>query len=118
METFWKLSTQKAFLLQSSGNRKGFVYSKEQALFTDGFSEGVGVVDMQQCARDMNFSSNLGVILEMRKILYPKKIEMSKSQEANIADIASECIISSSSLLLSWLQGKATIGFLTNLPKG
>ncbi|KAF7119937.1 hypothetical protein RHSIM_Rhsim13G0005700 [Rhododendron simsii] len=46
------------------------------------FSEGVGVVDMQQYSH-----------------------------------IASECIISLSSLLLSWLQGKANTGFLTNLPK-
>lgn len=93
----------RAFLLRSAGNRKGFVYSKEPALLTDGFSEGFGVVDMQQCITHiMDFGSNVGVFLEM-----------SKSREANIADIASECII----LLLREAPREATTGVLTNLPK-
>ncbi|KAG5554917.1 hypothetical protein RHGRI_012468 [Rhododendron griersonianum] len=93
----------RAFLLRSAGNRKGFIYSKEPALLTDGFSEGFGVVDMQQCITHiMDFGSNVGVFLEM-----------SKSREANIADIASECI----TLLLKEAPREATTGFLTNLPK-
>ncbi|KAE9455282.1 hypothetical protein C3L33_12826, partial [Rhododendron williamsianum] len=93
----------RAFLLRSAGNRKGFIYSKEPALLTDGFSEGFGVVDMQQCITHiMDFGSNVGVFLEM-----------SKSREANIADIASECI----TLLLREAPREATTGFLTNLPK-
>ncbi|XP_057489207.1 LOW QUALITY PROTEIN: serine/threonine-protein kinase RUNKEL-like [Actinidia eriantha] len=92
----------RVFLLRSASNRKGFVYTKEPALLGDGFSEGV-VVDQQQCIRDiMDFGSNVGVLLEM-----------SKSQEASIADIASECII----LLLRAAPREATKGFLTNLPK-
>ncbi|KAH7843312.1 hypothetical protein Vadar_015091 [Vaccinium darrowii] len=96
----------RAFLIRSAGNRKGFVYSKEPALLTDGFSEGVGpvgVVDMQQCITHiMDFGSNVGVLLEL-----------SKSRDANIADIASECII----LLLREAPREATTGFLTNLHK-
>lgn len=96
----------RAFLIRSAGNRKGFVYSKEPALLTDGFPEGVGpvgVVDMQQCITHiMDFGSNVGVLLEL-----------SKSRDANIADIASECII----LLLREAPREATTGFLTNLHK-
>ncbi|THG08260.1 hypothetical protein TEA_011010 [Camellia sinensis var. sinensis] len=93
----------RAFLLRSINNRKGFIYAREPSLLGDGFSEGGGVVDQQQCIRDiMDFGSNVGVFLEM-----------SKSREASIADIASECII----LLLRTAPREATTGFLTNLPK-
>ncbi|KAL6959067.1 non-specific serine,threonine protein kinase [Sarracenia purpurea var. burkii] len=93
----------RAFLLRSVANRKGFIYSKEPALLGDGFCDGGIIFDQQQCIRDiMDFGSNVGVLLEM-----------SKSREANIADIASECII----LLLRAAPREATTGFLTNLPK-
>ncbi|KAA8527500.1 hypothetical protein F0562_034785 [Nyssa sinensis] len=93
----------RAFLLRSVGSRKGFVYAKEPALLCDGSSEGSNAVDQQQCIRDiMDFGSNVGVLLEL-----------SKSHEANVADIASECVI----LLLKAAPREATTGFLTNLPK-
>ncbi|XP_052191599.1 serine/threonine-protein kinase RUNKEL [Diospyros lotus] len=93
----------RAFLLRSAGNRRGFIYSEEPTLLADGFTEGGGIVDQQQCIRDiMDFGSNVRVLLEL-----------SKSREANVADIASECII----LLLKEAPREATTGFLTNLPK-
>ncbi|XAR54589.1 Non-specific serine/threonine protein kinase [Bertholletia excelsa] len=93
----------RAFLLRSAGNRKGFTYTKEPILLCDGSSEWTGVVDQQQCIRDIpDFGGNVGVLLEL-----------SKGQEANIADIASESII----LLLWAAPREATTGILTNLPK-
>ncbi|XP_059632663.1 serine/threonine-protein kinase RUNKEL [Cornus florida] len=93
----------RAFLLCSVGSEKGFTLTKEPALLCDGSSEENCAVDQQQCIRDiMDFGSNVGVLLEL-----------SKSHEVNIADIASECVI----LLLKVAPREATTGFLTNLPK-
>ncbi|KAK9287888.1 hypothetical protein L1049_016331 [Liquidambar formosana] len=93
----------RAFLLRSVSYRKGFTYSKEPALLCDGSSEAGSAVDQQQCIRDiMDFGSNVGVLLEL-----------SGSHEANVADIASECVV----LLLKAAPREATTGFLTNLPK-
>ncbi|XP_007035458.2 PREDICTED: serine/threonine-protein kinase RUNKEL [Theobroma cacao] len=93
----------RAFLLRSVGSRKDFVYTKEPTLLGDGSSESSGPVDQQQYIRDIiDFGSNVGVLLEL-----------SASREANVADIASECVV----LLLKAAPREATIGFLTNLPK-
>ncbi|XWS53683.1 hypothetical protein CRYUN_Cryun10bG0021500 [Craigia yunnanensis] len=105
MEDFLEptLDLCRAFLLCSVGSRKGFVYTKEPKLLGDGFSESSCPVDQQQCIRDiMDFGSNVGVLLEL-----------SASHEANIADVASECVV----LLLKAAPREATTGFLTNLPK-
>lgn len=93
----------RAFLLRSASNRKNFVHTKEPTLLDDGFSEGNYVKDQQQCIRDiMDLGNNVGVLLEI-----------SKSHEPNIVDIASECII----LLLKAAPREATMGFLSNLSK-
>lgn len=93
----------RAFLLQSIVNRRGFVYAKEPMLLGDGSSEASNAVDQQQYLKDiMDFGSNAGVLLEL-----------SGSSEANIADIASECIV----LLFKAAPRDATTGFLTNLSK-
>lgn len=105
MEDFLEptLGLCRAFLLRSAGSRKGFIYSKEPALLSDGPSEVRGAVDQQQYIRDiMDFGSNVGVFLEL-----------SGSAEATVADIASECVV----LLLKAAPREATTGFLTNLPK-
>ncbi|KAK6913819.1 Protein kinase domain [Dillenia turbinata] len=97
------ISLCKAFLLRSVGNKKGSAYSKEPALLCDNSSEACTMVDPQQCIRDiMDFGSNAGVFLEL-----------SSSHEANVADIASECVI----LLLKAAPREGTTGFLTNLSK-
>lgn len=93
----------RAFLLRSASNRKNFVHTKEPTLLDDSFFEGNCIKDQQECIRDiMVLGNNVGVLLEM-----------SKSHEPNIADMASECII----LLLWAAPREATIGFLTNLSK-
>ncbi|XWS08653.1 hypothetical protein CRYUN_Cryun40dG0020000 [Craigia yunnanensis] len=105
MEDFLEptLGLCRAFLLRSVGSRKGFVYTKEPTLLGDGSSELSGIVDQQHCIRDiMDFGSNVGVLLEL-----------SASHEANVADVASECVV----LLLKAAPREATTGFLTNLPK-
>ncbi|KAE8725898.1 pentatricopeptide repeat-containing protein [Hibiscus syriacus] len=92
----------RAFLLHSVGGRKGFVYT-DPALLGDGTSEPSAQIDLHHCMRDiMDFGSNVRVSLEL-----------SASQEASIADIASECII----FLLKAAPREATTAFLTNLPK-
>ncbi|GLT59657.1 hypothetical protein SLA2020_324650 [Shorea laevis] len=104
MEDFLEptLSLCRAFLLQSVASRKGIVYTKEPVLL-DGYSEASSAVDQQQCIRDIiDFGSNVGVLLEL-----------SGSSEANVADIASECVV----LLFKAAPREATTGFLTNLPK-
>lgn len=96
----------KAFLLRSVGiNRKGFIYSKEPNLLlpTDNSPEGGVVIDQHECIRDItDFGNNVGVLLEL-----------SKSTEMNIADLASDCLI----LLFKAAAREATTGLLTNLPK-
>ncbi|XP_052312495.1 serine/threonine-protein kinase RUNKEL isoform X2 [Populus trichocarpa] len=104
MEDFLEptLGLCRAFLLCSVGSKRGFAYKKEPALLNDS-SEASTAVDLQQCIRDvMDFGSNVGVLLEL-----------SRSCEANIGDIASECVL----LLLKAAPREATTGFLTNLLK-
>ncbi|XP_047307666.1 serine/threonine-protein kinase RUNKEL-like [Impatiens glandulifera] len=97
------LSLCRAFLLRAIGNVKGFVYAKEPNLLSDGYSDWSSVVDQQQCIKDIvDFGNNVGVLLEL-----------SKSRETNISDIASECIV----LLLKVAPREATTGFLNKLPK-
>ncbi|CAK7332871.1 unnamed protein product [Dovyalis caffra] len=103
MEDFLEptLGLCRAFLLCSVGSKRGLDYQKEPALLNDSSSEASAAVD--QHIRDiMDFGSNVGVFLEL-----------SVSREANIADIASECVL----LLLKAAPREATTGFLTNLPK-
>ncbi|XP_015874449.3 serine/threonine-protein kinase RUNKEL [Ziziphus jujuba] len=103
MEDFLEptLGLCKAFLLRSVSSRKGFIYTKEPALLGDGSSEVIGPVDQQQGVRDiMDFGSNVGVLLEL-----------SASREANVADMASECVV----LLLKAAPREATTGLLANL---
>lgn len=105
MEDFLEptLGLCRAFLLRSVGSKRGFTYKKEPALLSNSSSEASSAVDQQQCIRDiMDFGSNVGVLLEL-----------SGSCEANVADIASECVV----LLLKAAPREATPGFLTNLPK-
>ncbi|XP_015958754.1 serine/threonine-protein kinase RUNKEL isoform X2 [Arachis duranensis] len=76
---------------------------KEPTLLGDCPPEVSGVVDPQQCIRDiMDFGSNVGVMLAL-----------SASAKTNVADIASKCVI----LLLKAAPREATTGLLTNLPK-
>ncbi|KAK7827561.1 serine/threonine-protein kinase runkel [Quercus suber] len=105
MEDFLEptLGLCRAFLLRSISSRKGFIYTKEPTLLSDGSAEENSAVDQQQSIRDiMDFGSNVGVLLEL-----------SESHEANVADIASECVV----LLLMAAPREATTGLLTNLPK-
>ncbi|KAF2311011.1 hypothetical protein GH714_019041 [Hevea brasiliensis] len=105
MEDFLEptLGLCRAFLLCSVGRKRGLAYRQEPALLNDVSSEVSGLVDQQQCIRDiMEFGGNLGVLLEL-----------SGSFESNVADIASECVV----LLLKAAPREATTGFLTNLPK-
>ncbi|GLT42012.1 hypothetical protein SLA2020_160360 [Shorea laevis] len=105
MEDFLEptLGLCKSFLRQSVASRKGFVYTKEPVLLGDCSSEASSAVDQQQCIRDItDFGSNVGVLLEL-----------SGSSEANVADVASECVV----LLFKAAPREATTGFLTNLPK-
>ncbi|KAJ7980197.1 Serine/Threonine kinase family protein [Quillaja saponaria] len=105
MEDFLEptLGLCRAFLLRSVSSATGFICTKEPALLGDCSSEMKVAVDQQQCIRDiMDFGGNVGVLLKL-----------SESMEANIADIASECII----LLLKAAPREATAGLLTNLPK-
>ncbi|KAL5782387.1 hypothetical protein ACOSP7_007416 [Xanthoceras sorbifolium] len=100
MEDFLEptLGLCRAFLLRSVGSRKGFTYTNEPALLGDCSSEFSG-----ECIRDiMDFDGNVGVLLEL-----------SGFHEANVADVASECVV----LLLKAAPREATTGFLTNLPK-
>uniref|UniRef100_A0A7N0UNZ4 Protein kinase domain-containing protein n=2 Tax=Kalanchoe fedtschenkoi TaxID=63787 RepID=A0A7N0UNZ4_KALFE len=106
MEDFLEPTLQlcMAFLLRSVSNRKGFVYSKEPTLLSEGSCNKLNsAVDEQQCISDIHdFSSNVGVLLEL-----------SGSEDANIADLASECVV----LLLAAAPREATTSFLFNLPK-
>ncbi|KAF9673516.1 hypothetical protein SADUNF_Sadunf10G0032400 [Salix dunnii] len=105
MEDFLEptLGLCRAFLLCSVGSKRGLAYKKDPALLNDSSSEASTAVHQQQCIRDiMDFGSNVVVLLEL-----------SRSCEANIADIASECVL----LLLKAAPREATTGFLTNLLK-
>ncbi|GKU85564.1 hypothetical protein SLEP1_g221 [Rubroshorea leprosula] len=105
MEDFLEptLGLCRSFLRQSVASRKGFVYTKEPVLLGDGSSEASSALDQQQCIRDItDFGINVGVLLEL-----------SGSSEANVADVASECVV----LLFKAAPREATTGFLTNLPK-
>ncbi|XP_058000994.1 serine/threonine-protein kinase RUNKEL isoform X2 [Hevea brasiliensis] len=105
MEDFLEptLGLCRAFLLCSVGRKRGLAYGQEPALLNDVSSEASSLIDQQQCIRDiMEFGGNLGVLLDL-----------SGSSEANIAGIASECVV----LLLKAAPREATTGFLTNLPK-
>ncbi|KAJ4844679.1 hypothetical protein Tsubulata_018297 [Turnera subulata] len=102
MEDFLEptLGLFRAFLLRSVGSKIGFTHKNEPALLNDVSSDAI---DQQQCIRDIvDFGSNVGVLLEL-----------SGSSEANISEIASECVV----LLLKAAPREATTGFLTNLPK-
>ncbi|KAL9232828.1 hypothetical protein vseg_007893 [Gypsophila vaccaria] len=93
----------RTFLLRSACYRKGVSYSKEPDLLSNSFGEANTVVDQQQCIRDIaDFGANVGVLLEL-----------CTSQETNVADIASECVV----LLLRLAPREGTTGFLTNLRK-
>ncbi|KAH9765569.1 serine/threonine-protein kinase RUNKEL [Citrus sinensis] len=105
MEDFLEptLGLCRAFLLRSVSSRKGFNYTKEPALLGDCSAEYGTAIDQQQSIRDiMDFSGNVGVFLKL-----------SCSQEANVADVASECVV----LLLKAAPREGTTGFLTNLAK-
>ncbi|XP_042494570.1 serine/threonine-protein kinase RUNKEL [Macadamia integrifolia] len=93
----------KAFLLHGIGSRKGFVYSKEPGLLGDISFDTSSALDHQDCIKDIaDFGSNVGVFLEL-----------CTSHEAQVADLASECVI----LLLKAAPREGTMGLLTNLPK-
>lgn len=99
MEDFLEptLGLCRAFLARSVSSGK---VSKEPTLL-ECPSEVSSAVDPQQCIRDiMDFGSNVGVLLTL-----------SGSTEANVADIASECVV----LLLKAAPREATAGLLTNL---
>ncbi|XP_065863550.1 serine/threonine-protein kinase RUNKEL [Euphorbia lathyris] len=105
MEDFLEptLGLCRAFLLCSVGRKRGLAYRQEPALLNDLSSETSSPIDQQQCIRDiMDFGSRVGLLLEL-----------SRSSETTISDIASECVV----LLLKAAPREATTGFLTNLPK-
>ncbi|KZV28057.1 hypothetical protein F511_33110 [Dorcoceras hygrometricum] len=95
------LSLCRAFLLRSVSSKKAFVYSREPTLLSDNSRENA--TDQQQCIKDiMDFGGNVGVLLEL-----------SKSSEANISDLASECI----TLLFQAAPREATMNLMMNLSK-
>lgn len=97
------LNLCKAFLLRQVGSRKGFIYAKDPNLLSDNSSDGIIALDQHECIRDIaDFGDNVGVLLEL-----------TKSNEMNVADLASECLI----LLFMASPREATTGFLTNLSK-
>ncbi|KAK4266480.1 hypothetical protein QN277_027392 [Acacia crassicarpa] len=105
MEDFLEptLGLCRAFLARSVRSVKGANCSAELALLGEFSSVASGAIDPHQCVRDiMDFGSNVGVLLEL-----------SGSDESNIADIASECII----LLFKAAPREATTGLLTKLSK-
>ncbi|XP_021727752.1 serine/threonine-protein kinase RUNKEL-like [Chenopodium quinoa] len=93
----------RAFLLRSVYNTKGSTYSEEPTLLSDFSAEASIPIDQQQYIRDIaDFGGIVGVLLEL-----------SRSHDPNIADIASECVV----LLLRVAPREGTTNFLTNLPK-
>ncbi|XP_075506711.1 LOW QUALITY PROTEIN: serine/threonine-protein kinase RUNKEL-like [Primulina tabacum] len=90
----------RALLLRSLSS-KVFVYSRDPTLLSGNSSECA--IDQQQCVKDiMDFSGNVGVLLEL-----------SKSSEANISDLASECV----TLLFQAAPREATMNLMMNLSK-
>ncbi|CAI9108638.1 OLC1v1008292C1 [Oldenlandia corymbosa var. corymbosa] len=97
------LNLCRALLLRPVSGSKGFIQGKEVNLLYDNSSEGPIAFNQQECIRDIaDFGDNVGVLLEL-----------TKSQERNVSDLASECLI----LLFKTAPREATTGFLTNLPK-
>ncbi|CAA2968847.1 serine threonine- kinase RUNKEL [Olea europaea subsp. europaea] len=95
------LGVCRAFLLRSLGCRKDFLYSNEPTLLYDGSSEST--TEQQQGIKDiMEFGGTVGVL-----------VELSKSKETSIADLASECLI----LLFKAAPREATMNFLMNISK-
>ncbi|KAL2464102.1 Protein kinase family protein with ARM repeat domain [Forsythia ovata] len=95
------LGVCRAFLLRSLGCRKGFVYSKEPTLLYDSYSGNT--TEQHQGVKDItDFGGTVGVL-----------VELSKSKETNIADLASECLI----LLFKAAPREATMNFLMNISK-
>ncbi|KAL2534582.1 Protein kinase family protein with ARM repeat domain [Abeliophyllum distichum] len=95
------LGVCRAFLLRSLGCKKGFVYSKEPTLLYD--SSSGSTTEQQQGIKDItDFGGTVGVL-----------VELSKSKETNIADLASECLI----LLFKASPREATMNFLMNISK-
>ncbi|KAL3506782.1 hypothetical protein ACH5RR_032164 [Cinchona calisaya] len=97
------LNLCRAFLLRQVGCRKGFIHAKEPNLLCDNSSDGTTALAQHECIRDIaDFGDNVGVLLEL-----------TKSNEMNVADLASECLI----FLFKASPREATTGFLTSLPK-
>ncbi|KAL2464016.1 Protein kinase family protein with ARM repeat domain [Forsythia ovata] len=95
------LGVCRAFLLRSLGCRKGFVYSKEPTLLYDSYNGNT--TEQHQGVKDItDFGGTVGVL-----------VELSKSKETNIADLASECLI----LLFKAAPREATMNFLMNISK-
>ncbi|XP_010245352.1 PREDICTED: serine/threonine-protein kinase RUNKEL [Nelumbo nucifera] len=106
MEDFLEptLGLCRAFLIRAVCSKKDFIYSKEPALLGGDISLDVSsAVDLQHSINDIaDFGNSVGVLLEL-----------SGSPNAQIADLASECVI----LLLKAAPREGTNGLLTNLPK-
>lgn len=105
MEDFLEptLGLCRAFLARSVRSVEGANCSAELTLLGECSFEASSAIDPQQCVRDiMDFGSNIGVLLEL-----------SGYNEANIANLASECVI----LLFKAAPREATTGLLTKLHK-
>ncbi|KAL3641960.1 hypothetical protein CASFOL_012775 [Castilleja foliolosa] len=90
----------RAFLLRALSSKTNFVYSKQPTLLKDGSRE---IVTSEQSVRDIvDFGGNVGVLLEL-----------SKSTEVNIADLASECLV----MLFKVAPKEATMNFFMSLYK-
>ncbi|XP_073011436.1 serine/threonine-protein kinase RUNKEL [Typha latifolia] len=93
----------KAFILRGIGSDKGISLSKEPALLGNSAFDMSIAIDQQCCVKDVgDFGSNVGVFLEL-----------AANCEAQIMDLASECII----LLLKASPREAAMGLLQSLPK-
>ncbi|CAA0834795.1 Protein kinase family protein with ARM repeat domain [Striga hermonthica] len=89
----------RAFLLRALSCKAKFVYSKQPALLNDGsmeISSDLGIKDIP------DFGANVGVFLEL-----------CKSSEANVLDLASECLV----LLFQAAPKEATMNFFMSLYK-
>ncbi|KAB5537601.1 hypothetical protein DKX38_015134 [Salix brachista] len=94
------------YITGSVGSKRGLPYKKDSALLNDSSSEASTAVDKQQCIRDiMDFGSNVGVLLEL-----------SRSCEETITDIASEYRISES-MQPQLVLAKLIIGMLSGWPQ-
>ncbi|KAL6535359.1 hypothetical protein OROMI_026733 [Orobanche minor] len=89
----------RAFLLRALSSKTSFVYSKQPMLLNDGCRD----VSSDQTIKDiMDFGGNIGVLLEL-----------SKSNEASVSDLASECLV----LVFKAAPREATTNFFMNLHK-